>query len=307
MILDKFEVNLKLDTPTPWSYFFQDSATPQMEGLEELHNNIMFYLAIILFTVTWMMITITNNFVSSKSFISHKYMNHGKFVPIQKCSIFNTLFINKTLIPIRIYSTLSNNPSGNNNNDTNYAKNYEYAYVMRKYFFKDNKGKSGIYMLTNKLTNDIYIGQSIDISKRFIKYFSLSYIKSKDSFIISRVLIKYGYSNFSVTILEYCDKYDLTVREQYYIDKLNPQYNILKIAGSSQGFKHSEETKLKMSAFRGNLVNIYEKCSSEGFELIGSFVSARRAGKFLGISGSTIIKYINSGEIFKDRYKFSSK
>jgi cytochrome c oxidase subunit 2 len=32
--------------------FFQDSATPQMEGLEELHNNIMFYLAIILFTVT---------------------------------------------------------------------------------------------------------------------------------------------------------------------------------------------------------------------------------------------------------------
>ena len=52
MQLDKFEVNLILDTPTPWGYFFQDSATPQMEGLEELHDNIMFYLAIILFTVT---------------------------------------------------------------------------------------------------------------------------------------------------------------------------------------------------------------------------------------------------------------
>jgi group I intron endonuclease len=70
---------------------------------------------------------------------------------------------------------------------------------------------------------------------------------------------------------------------------------------------HSEDTKLKMSAIRGNPVNIYEKCSSEGFKLIGNFVSARRAGKFLDISGSTVIRYMNSGEIFKDRYKFSSK
>jgi len=40
------------DTPEPWGVFFQDNATPQMEGLEELHNNIMFYLAIILFAVS---------------------------------------------------------------------------------------------------------------------------------------------------------------------------------------------------------------------------------------------------------------
>jgi len=73
------------------------------------------------------------------------------------------------------------------------------------------------------------------------------------------------------------------------------------------GSKHSENTKLKMSAISGNPVNIYEKFSSKGFKLIGSFVSARRAGIFLGISGTTVIKYRNSGEIFKDRYKFSSK
>ena len=40
------------DAPEPWGTFFQDNATPQMEGLEELHNNIMFYLAIILFAVS---------------------------------------------------------------------------------------------------------------------------------------------------------------------------------------------------------------------------------------------------------------
>jgi group I intron endonuclease len=222
----------------------------------------------------------------------------------------------------------------------------------------------------------MYIGQSTDLSKRFRKYFTISYIKSRKELIISRALIKYGYANFSVSILEYCDRCDLTAREQHYLDKFNPQYNILNIAGSSLGFKQSEETKLKiskalkgiytgdksalfgrfhteetkkimslskkgennplygkthnedtkevmrqralnrkyscetkdkMSKTHGNPVTIYEKSSSKGFELIGSFVSARRAAKLLGISGSTVIKYMQSGAIFKDRYKFSSK
>jgi hypothetical protein len=45
-------IQIKLDSPEPWGLFFQDNATPQMEGLEELHNSIMFYLAIILFAVS---------------------------------------------------------------------------------------------------------------------------------------------------------------------------------------------------------------------------------------------------------------
>ena len=61
-----------------------------------------------------------------------------------------------------------------------------------------------------------------------------------------------------------------------------------------------------MSSTRGHLVYIYEKCDLKGFKLIGSFISMRRAAKFLGISGNTVRLYVNSGEIFKDRYKFSS-
>ena len=41
------------DTPVPWGLFFQDTATPQMEGLEELHNNIFFYLLLILFILNF--------------------------------------------------------------------------------------------------------------------------------------------------------------------------------------------------------------------------------------------------------------
>lgn len=43
---------IKLDAPLPWGIYFQDSATPQMEGLVELHDNIMFYLVLILFAVS---------------------------------------------------------------------------------------------------------------------------------------------------------------------------------------------------------------------------------------------------------------
>lgn len=73
---------MQLDAPEAWGLFFQDSATPQMEGIEELHNNIMFYLVIILITVTWMIITIIKNFIVYKSPIAHKYMNHGTLIEL---------------------------------------------------------------------------------------------------------------------------------------------------------------------------------------------------------------------------------
>nr|YP_009262027.1 hypothetical protein [Chrysoporthe austroafricana]AMX22102.1 hypothetical protein [Chrysoporthe austroafricana] len=37
-------------------------------------------------------------------------------------------------------------------------------------------------------------------------------------------------------------------REQYYIDTLKPEYNLLKIAGSSLGYSHTEETIAKFKA-----------------------------------------------------------
>jgi hypothetical protein len=65
------------DAPRPWGLYFQDSAAPQMEGLVELHDNIMFYLIIILFGVGWIMMSVITNYNSTKSPMSHKYLNHG--------------------------------------------------------------------------------------------------------------------------------------------------------------------------------------------------------------------------------------
>jgi group I intron endonuclease len=81
-------------------------------------------------------------------------------------------------------------------------------------------------------------------------YYNSSFINKKlsnGSSAIYSAILKYGYSNFSLDILEYCEKDVLIEREQYYIDTLNPKYNILKIAGSRTGFKHSEKTKALIS------------------------------------------------------------
>lgn len=52
-------------------------------------------------------------------------------------------------------------------------------------------------------------------------------------------------------ILEYCEPSKVVLREEGgpcppYLDLLNPEYNILKVAGSLLGFKHSPDTIVKM-------------------------------------------------------------
>jgi group I intron endonuclease len=75
----------------------------------------------------------------------------------------------------------------------------------------------------------------------------------RNDYIIQKAIIKHGHNNFSLYILEYCEVQDLISREQYYMDMLSPQYNINPVAGSLLGFKHSEETRLKMSLTKEGL------------------------------------------------------
>jgi NUMOD3 motif len=80
-----------------------------------------------------------------------------------------------------------------------------------------------------------------------LEYLNLNYLTSYTSMPICSALLKYGYSNFSLNILEYCKEDILLVREKYYIDLLKPEYNISQEPGSPMlGRKHSEETIQKM-------------------------------------------------------------
>jgi group I intron endonuclease len=61
-------------------------------------------------------------------------------------------------------------------------------------------------------------------------------------------LLLYSSSKFTLEILEYCEASEVIKREQHYLDLLKPEYNILIVAGSSQGYKHDDEALAKISA-----------------------------------------------------------
>ena len=171
-----------------------------------------------------------------------------------------SLFVINSKIFFRNYSNSTNLNSQKNDIKGIYTKNpldndkdmvvYNDALGLKDVILEENKGKSGIYMFTNKQTNDSYIGQSKNLYNRFRNYYNPAYItglNNKNSR-IGRALKKYGYENFSLTILEYCDKGVLTEREQFYFDTLKPVYNILKTAGVYVDvFTHTGETKSKIS------------------------------------------------------------
>ena len=82
MFLIKTIFGINFDAPMAWGIYFQDSATPQMEGLIELHDNIMYYLVLVLFAVGWVLFSIVRNFAAVKAPISHKYLNHGTLIEL---------------------------------------------------------------------------------------------------------------------------------------------------------------------------------------------------------------------------------
>ena len=195
------------DAPQPWQIGFQDSAAPGFTGIVELHNTIFFYLVVISVGVFWVLGSIIYYYNYKKSPIVHKYLNHGTLM----CLHAKSNYIIKTKnFAIRHYSSLITDKVVSEAQVINIKapcreNYYDNAYDLKSLILNDNKNKSGIYKFTNKLNGHFYIGSSKDLSKRFIKYFNLSYISTvKNNLTISRSLIKYGYSNFTLEILEYC-------------------------------------------------------------------------------------------------------
>lgn len=80
---------LRLDLAEPWQKRFQDAASDLMFKIRVLHDQIMFYIILILGVVGWFTLRIILIFNSNQKLISHKFSNHN--------STIETIW---TLIPI---------------------------------------------------------------------------------------------------------------------------------------------------------------------------------------------------------------
>lgn len=97
-------------------------------------------------------------------------------------------------------------------NDKNHKSIYnKFAFLDKKKY--NYNMKSGIYFFKNKINNKYYIGQSINIERRFNQH-----IHSNNDCYFHKALKKYGIDNFEFGILEYCGDNELNDKEKYYIN-----------------------------------------------------------------------------------------
>lgn len=97
---------------------------------------------------------------------------------------------------------------------------------------------TGIYKITNKLTNESYIGQSTDIERRWEQHRRNATAKDKvRKYALYRDMRRYGYSAFEFSVLEECSKFQLDSREDYWIrhySELTHLYNIWMPKGAQR-------------------------------------------------------------------------
>lgn len=69
------------DAADSWQWDFQDAASPIMEGIVDLHHDLMFFLIIIVVFVTWMLVRVLLQFKSSANPVPST-TNHGTTIEI---------------------------------------------------------------------------------------------------------------------------------------------------------------------------------------------------------------------------------
>lgn len=89
----------------------------------------------------------------------------------------------------------------------------------------------GIYCIRNIVNNHVYIGSSVNITKRIRNHFGYLRTGKHRNCHLQHAYDKYGECNFRFRVLKLCETQELLQFEQYFIDLYNPEYNITHIAG----------------------------------------------------------------------------
>lgn len=79
----------------------------------------------------------------------------------------------------------------------------------------------GIYQITCTVNGRHYIGQSIDIKRRFSQH-----KRQEENPYLRADMEKYGIGAFKFEVLEECAPEELDKKETFYINETQPEYNI---------------------------------------------------------------------------------
>lgn len=156
--------------------------------------------------------------------------------------------------------------------------------------------KSGVYKIINEITNNFYIGSSVNVERRKKEHFNLLRKNKHNNKHLQNSFNVYGEKNFQFVIVEYCNKEECVIKEQCFINELKPSYNINPNAGNSLGVKHTKKTIEKIRNCK-----IGKKHSEETKQKIGKTNSLKQKGENNSQYGSIwITNGIENKKIKKD-------
>lgn len=115
------------------------------------------------------------------------------------------------------------------------------------------KFRPAIYQVLCTKSGNSYIGSSTDYVTRWGEHRRALRAGKHHAFILQRAWNRHGEAAFRFQVIEHvADDATILDREQHWIEAVRPKYNSAKFAGSGRGFRHSEETKARLSAmFKG--------------------------------------------------------
>ena len=112
----------------------------------------------------------------------------------------------------------------------------------------DNKQKSGVYEILNTTNGKRYVGSAVSLRKRKRDHWSVLRRDAHRNAHLQNAWNKYGEDAFAFEVLECWEPEFLVSMEQWWMNMLCPEYNILPVAGSSLGMRHTDESRSNMSA-----------------------------------------------------------
>jgi group I intron endonuclease len=111
---------------------------------------------------------------------------------------------------------------------------------------------SGIYLIENTVNGKRYVGSAVQIRRRW-KYHRTQLQTGKHHCRhLQAAWRKYGGEAFTVAVIEFVDRERLIEREQHWIDTLAPEYNTVRVAGSTLGFRFTPEQRAQLSEIQRN-------------------------------------------------------
>lgn len=171
--------------------------------------------------------------------------------------------------------------------------------------------KAGVYVIENLVNRKKYVGSSINMRNRLDQHRArMRGQHDHENRILKNAWKKHGDESFICYVLEFCDLNDLTEREQFFIDVLNPYYNITrKVVRNIL----SKESRALQSATRKELFGsgkLTPNCAKKVWiynydgELLSIYRSFKQLEKAVGISINTIQKAVENPWVPMERHHF---